>query len=176
MAYSLPKRANMSWPNGVGENWWFSVLTVPVVGVAKLESRKYHSPMLSPVAPAAVGHPQTHVGRAVAVHVGGDRPGANADESELACRVDGRIHLSVTVGPQVEEELVDRIGLVGRQIDFAVAVEVADDRIPPQRAVDDRIDLVVVVGVKIPLRAGEQAHLVAVGGVAVEVAGDRHGR
>ncbi len=61
---------------------------------------------------------------------------------------------------------------------MAVVVEVAHDGISRKRTGEVRvpgIDIAVVVGVEIPGRAVEQPHLIAVGGVFIEVRRDRQG-
>ena len=83
--------------------------------------------------------------------------------------------MPVAAGAADAEVELEHVGLPGGQIDGAVAVEVADDREAAQGGGDDFIagvDREAVVGVEIEVGAVEQSDFVAVGGVAVEVAGE----
>ena len=86
---------------------------------------------------AAVGDPKADVVDAVAVHVGGDGPFADADEVEVAEGERGIDPIAqATDGGQVEGE---DSGEIGGQVVGAVAVEVADDGIAEQPGIDGRI-------------------------------------
>ena len=96
----------------------------------------------------------------------------------VASIVAAELHRSAAVaaGAADAEVELEHVGLPGGQIDRAVAVEIADDREAAQRGGDRRCrrhrSTKSVVGVEEEVRAVEQADFVAVGGVAVEVAGE----
>ena len=172
---SSPNSAKRSWPSGVGLKAWLILAMEPAVcgaatpGVVKsFEMRKYHWATPKGLVASVRGNPEADVGDAVAVHVGGDRLVEHAGEAPGHRRV-GRAE--AVVGQVEREDVV----VEDREIDFAVAVEIADDRRAEEGRVDERVagvDDEVVVRVEGPFAGVVEADFVAVGGVVVEVAGD----
>ncbi len=81
----------------------------------------------------------------------------------------------VAAGARDAEVELECVGLPGGQIDGAVAVEIAHDGEAAQLRGDDgvaSVDFEIVVGVEPEVRAVEQADFVAVGGIAIEFAGE----
>ena len=120
--------------------------------------------------------PQADVGDPVAVHVGGQRnladsriavserkidPARKGHRRAGAARLRTKIELEHVVSPRA-------------QIDNPVAVKIADDREATEIRRDDLVagvDREIVIRVKPEVATVEQPDLVAVGGVAIEIAG-----